>query len=492
MSKPPANDHVRIDIGDDDLLRTALRGEVPPPGDSYWALIDEQLAAALVLDADPGTEAREHAPDVSVGGQNESGTMGNGLMERLRTWPVLAAAAALVLVAGLLTIRLIPSNGERVDAGFAEGNDLVALEDLPGPTQNTDHWHAIYGIWDCTAEAGNGAWLPVFDSNEDDVGIHSHGDGLISIHPFFEESAGVNATFSHFADSMNFTITNDTITLEDGTVLSEGAMCNGQPAVIEMYRWQDARALEEDPTQPPRIIVTEDFGAQRFYNDFEVWTVALTPAGAEVPLPPQARFDALAPWWWQRKQTLETIAPTPIPGRTGISFPEHDSRVSVGLVAIGPDADPVIEELLASRAPGLFGPDQFEGGSGLHLLATASGVRLEVELLSYSSRDEMLDPPAPAACWEVIAWGGGCSVSHDELVRPPRLEPNTGGDIETLTLLDAPVGARWLSVQVENGQRVIADVVEGASWLAWRADQGDWVTAEILDIDQNVLWSKTR
>jgi len=62
--------------------------------------------------------------------------------------------------------------------------------DLPGPLQNLDHWHSVYGVWDCTANDGAGDWVPKFGSTLDDWGIHSHGDGIIHIHPFFEESAG--------------------------------------------------------------------------------------------------------------------------------------------------------------------------------------------------------------------------------------------------------------------------------------------------------------
>ena len=68
------------------------------------------------VNAEPG--AHERGLDVSAVAQNNA-----GVLRRLRTWPVMAAAAALVLIAGLLAVQLLPSNGERVDVGFADGNN---------------------------------------------------------------------------------------------------------------------------------------------------------------------------------------------------------------------------------------------------------------------------------------------------------------------------------------------------------------------------------
>ena len=41
----------------------------------------------------------------------------------------------------------------------------------------TDHWHAAYGIYIC------GTLEPPFTDDADPNGIHTHGDGVIHIHP---------------------------------------------------------------------------------------------------------------------------------------------------------------------------------------------------------------------------------------------------------------------------------------------------------------------
>ncbi len=55
-----------------------------------------------------------------------------------------------------------------------------------------DHWHAAYGIDICGKPQ---APIPTFESP---IGIHTHGDGVIHIHPFTLEGAGENATIGNF------------------------------------------------------------------------------------------------------------------------------------------------------------------------------------------------------------------------------------------------------------------------------------------------------
>ena len=62
-----------------------------------------------------------------------------------------------------------------------------------------DHWHAALGVNVC------GEWLPApatFETAADNpnvrVGIHTHGDGFIHIHPFTSSEGGSNATLGKF------------------------------------------------------------------------------------------------------------------------------------------------------------------------------------------------------------------------------------------------------------------------------------------------------
>src|SRR5918994_1642769 len=49
-----------------------------------------------------------------------------------------------------------------------------------------DHWHAAVGIYVC------GEWQPDIPEFENTTGIHTHGDGVIHIHPFSQSGAGEN------------------------------------------------------------------------------------------------------------------------------------------------------------------------------------------------------------------------------------------------------------------------------------------------------------
>jgi hypothetical protein len=62
-----------------------------------------------------------------------------------------------------------------------------------------DHWHAAISVNSC------GTWLPAppeFETAADNanvnVGIHTHGDGFIHIHPFYRSEAGDHATLGLF------------------------------------------------------------------------------------------------------------------------------------------------------------------------------------------------------------------------------------------------------------------------------------------------------
>ena len=154
----------------------------------------------------------------------------------------------------------------------------------------SDHWHSAYGVWDCTDGEG-GAFQPVFEGRAnsqgypyDPEGIHSHSDGLIHIHPFTANAAGEDATMSKFFEAMFVTMDQNGITAaEFGVISAVDAVCDGQPAVVQIVRWHNAlTAVDAEPDER----IYEDFGAIHFQNDGEAFTIALAPRDAVVPLPP--------------------------------------------------------------------------------------------------------------------------------------------------------------------------------------------------------------
>ena len=65
-------------------------------------------------------------------------------------------------------------------------------DDLGGVPQLGDHIHQAFGVTIC------GEAQPPIPEFESDVGIHTHGDGVIHIHPFSQLGVGANATLGRF------------------------------------------------------------------------------------------------------------------------------------------------------------------------------------------------------------------------------------------------------------------------------------------------------
>lgn len=157
---------------------------------------------------------------------------------------------------------------------------LVARSDQVAsaqPVANVDHWHAAYGLYGCDA------FLPPITDTTDTVGIHTHGDGVIHIHPFVSGSAGANAKLGVFLDTIGMTVSTDELAIPGGDTFKKGDDCNGTPGIIQVAYWASASdaAAGQDPTE----IITSDFNNIRFRGDREAFTIAFAPAGTKLPPP---------------------------------------------------------------------------------------------------------------------------------------------------------------------------------------------------------------
>jgi hypothetical protein len=129
-----------------------------------------------------------------------------------------------------------------------------------------------------------GQFLPPFaDSTAPDtLGIHTHGDGLIHIHPFVDSVAGRNATLGVFLDRIGLSLTDDTMTLPDGTVYKEGTTkCQGgKDGQLQVAKWDNAS--DAAAGKKPNEIFTTGFNKIRLgaNNSF---TIAFMPAGSTIP-----------------------------------------------------------------------------------------------------------------------------------------------------------------------------------------------------------------
>jgi hypothetical protein len=143
-----------------------------------------------------------------------------------------------------------------------------------------DHWHAAYGIDDC------GTFIPpLTDVVSDTLGIHTHGDSLIHIHPFTSAVTGKDANLRNWGKTTGLQLT-DTSIKAAGIDVENGQTCDGKPAVVQMKVWND-------PSDDTGHLVTKDLAS---FNpqDQNLVTIAFLPAGDPIPRPPDSALANLA------------------------------------------------------------------------------------------------------------------------------------------------------------------------------------------------------
>jgi hypothetical protein len=135
-----------------------------------------------------------------------------------------------------------------------------------------DHWHASLDVNIC------GTWAPPAPEFETEagnpnvrVGIHSHGDGLIHIHPFNRSEAGTHATVGRFLEYGGWKANADSLSLwpdangtnikdnnDDTCALPGGTKKNG---VLDWYvndKQHTGNPSKYHPQDQDRIVITFD------------------------------------------------------------------------------------------------------------------------------------------------------------------------------------------------------------------------------------------
>ncbi|MGH7357954.1 MAG: hypothetical protein ACREJR_03960 [Candidatus Rokuibacteriota bacterium] len=179
-----------------------------------------------------------------------------------RVWTV-----AIVVVVAVGVGLVVVSRQENQAA--ANERPRIASGDQPG-----DHWHAAVGVNVC------GEWIsnpPEFHTRAGtgnvQAGIHSHGDGLIHIHPFTANEAGENATLGKFFEFGGWELREDAFRAWDGAEHSSGDMCGKKEATV---RWSvDGKEQTGDPA---------DYRSK----NGDVIAIALLPKGEKIGEPPSA------------------------------------------------------------------------------------------------------------------------------------------------------------------------------------------------------------
>jgi len=183
----------------------------------------------------------------------------------------------------LLVLALIVSSC-RIDVGdldvsssapaSLDGASTAGVLPVLGPIPASSHWHAAYVVRICDDV------LPPFDSDNDPLGIHSHGDGLMHVHPFFEESGYEQARLGLFADAMGFELSDGELTLPDGGTWRDGDLCDGVPGRVFVDRWQSP-----DPESPVDRIFS-GLDELRYQADGELYQIAFAPVDSFPVVPP--------------------------------------------------------------------------------------------------------------------------------------------------------------------------------------------------------------
>jgi hypothetical protein len=153
-------------------------------------------------------------------------------------------------------------------------------ETATAPAVNKDHWHAAFGVDIC------GKFQPAPPEFESPIGIHTHGDGVIHIHPFTSGGSGKNATLGHFLEGTDppISLSDDELKIGKKSWKVGEQKCGGKDAELILAQWKNVQSTKEKPT-----LIRRDFNDTRFLEDGEGYTIAFVKEGTtDIPKPESA------------------------------------------------------------------------------------------------------------------------------------------------------------------------------------------------------------
>ena len=178
-----------------------------------------------------------------------------------------------------------------------------------GEGKSGDHWHAALGFNIC------GRFLPDIADQADPLGIHSHGDGVVHIHPFRSSSAGRNATLGVYFDAVKAKVSETEIRLPGQDAKKTGERCGDKPAQVRVKTWPS-----KDPGAEGTVVAGDPSDLRP--TDGQLITIAFLPDGEDIPRPPSApNLDQL----------------TDVPGATPSTTPESAPTTAGGETTVPPD-----------------------------------------------------------------------------------------------------------------------------------------------------------
>jgi len=137
------------------------------------------------------------------------------------------------------------------------------------PPTKADHWHAALGIYECDKFLP-----PLADNGRDPHGIHTHGDGIIHIHPFDSQASGNNAVLGEYAETMNMKLSATRFSVPGGKTWDDGDECGDKSGEVQLF--VNGQRRSGDPSSYKM-------------NDRDMIVLAFAPRDAEIPkTPPSA------------------------------------------------------------------------------------------------------------------------------------------------------------------------------------------------------------
>jgi hypothetical protein len=188
-----------------------------------------------------------------------------------------------LLFPGVLTLVIVLGTSLIVYARNDRNKD-----DLGGVPQLGDHIHMAISFVAC------GEFLPDLPEFESSIGIHTHGDGVMHIHPFSQLGVGANATLGRFIKDahddgeLDVAVTNTSLSYL-GEKYTEGkSKCDGvKNPTLRVGYWPNVGKADAKPD-----ITTGDFSDLKITKDGGGITIFFGDPKADIPRPPNA--DKLA------------------------------------------------------------------------------------------------------------------------------------------------------------------------------------------------------
>jgi hypothetical protein len=172
------------------------------------------------------------------------------------------SAISLVVILGI--VILVMSRNETQERVGARGEEH--------PTTD-EHWHTAYAFYICDQFIG-----ALSDNGRDPKGVHTHGDGVIHVHPFSHAASGKRAVTGVFFETMGMTVTKSKFAFAGESFSNGDERCGTEKdkkaGFVQIL--VDGEKYDGDP-------------AKIHFEDRQEIVFAFVPEGTEVPkTPPSA------------------------------------------------------------------------------------------------------------------------------------------------------------------------------------------------------------